>query len=97
MTGIEFLQWLRKEDMTLPTVVLSSSNFPADIREAYRLGADGYVVKPTELEDIRKVGQAIADFLARPGGGIEPFIAKFAVPRPRALRSVETSGIRRPS
>lgn len=48
--GFEFLSWLRREPglRLIPVVVFSSSNLPADVRRAYELGANSFVVK---LED----------------------------------------------
>ena len=47
MDGFEFLGWLRREPglRLIPVVVLSSSNLPHDVRRAYDLGANSFVVK----------------------------------------------------
>ena len=42
----------------IPIVVLSSSKEDSDINECYDLGANGYVVKPVEFDDLQK---AISD------------------------------------
>lgn len=51
MNGFEFLRWLRREPQYLvtPTIVLSNSDCQADVCEAYRLGANCFVTKPTGL------------------------------------------------
>lgn len=52
-SGHEVLAWLRQESRGLkrmPVVVLTSSTEPADIRRAYDLGANSYLVKPQSLD-----------------------------------------------
>ena len=50
--GFEVLERIRREEATraLPVVVLSSSREECDVRRAYELGANSYVVKPVEFE-----------------------------------------------
>ncbi len=52
--GFEVLQWLRgAPDMRrLLVVVLTSSNLQADVDRAYELGANSYLVKPVEFEEM---------------------------------------------
>jgi CheY-like chemotaxis protein len=57
--GLQVLEWIRKQSAleNLVVVVLTSSNEPSDLREAYRLGANSYVVKPptaAQLIDLAK-------------------------------------------
>lgn len=48
-TGFEFLEWLRSqspEDVRLtPVIVMSSSNLESDVKRAYALGVNSYMVK----------------------------------------------------
>ena len=55
MDGFEVLNWVRTDCRfsSLPTVVLSSSNHPADIERARGLGANAYHVKPNDLFALR--------------------------------------------
>ncbi|MBP7677164.1 MAG: response regulator, partial [Thermoanaerobaculia bacterium] len=61
--GLEVLARLREEERTrtLPVVVLTSSREEPDVRKAYALGVNSYVVKPVEFEKfvdaVGKVGQ----------------------------------------
>ena len=53
MTGLQVLQVLRRvrsEDSLRfpPVVVLTSSSMDSDVAEAYRLGAQSYICKPTD-------------------------------------------------
>jgi CheY-like chemotaxis protein len=53
-SGHEVLAWIRnqRELAQIIVVVLSSSNQPSDLKEAYRLGANSYVVKPAATEQL---------------------------------------------
>ncbi len=61
--GLEVLARLRAEERTrtLPVVVLTSSREEPDVKKAYALGVNSYVVKPVEFEKfvdaVGKVGQ----------------------------------------
>jgi two-component system response regulator len=52
VSGLEVLQKLKSEARTrsIPVVVLTSSLRESDVQECYRLGANSFVVKPTELD-----------------------------------------------
>jgi len=52
VSGLEVLARVRQEERTrqLPIVVLTSSREEPDIRRAYELGANSYIVKPVEFE-----------------------------------------------
>jgi CheY-like chemotaxis protein len=55
MSGFDVLHWVRKhsEFRIVPTVVMSSSAMPRDVKLAYCLGANGYMVKPTSYSELR--------------------------------------------
>jgi len=50
--GLEVLRRLKGDDRTraIPVVVLTSSAEQPDIADAYRLGANSYIVKPVDFE-----------------------------------------------
>jgi CheY-like chemotaxis protein len=52
--GFEVLQWVRGEPdlRRLLVVVLTSSNLQADVDRAYELGANSYLVKPVEFDQM---------------------------------------------
>ena len=60
--GIEVLQRIKSDERlrVIPVVVMTSSNEQPDIIESYRLGVNGYVVKPVEFgafaEAVAKIG-----------------------------------------
>jgi CheY-like chemotaxis protein len=63
-TGLEVLEWVRTKSAvcTLPVLLLSASSFDADIQTAYLLGANGYLVKPSEFEALLAMAKAIKDY-----------------------------------
>lgn len=58
LNGLEVLKAIRSDEHTrlIPVVVLTSSDEPADILEAYRLGANSYIKKPVDFNEfVRQV------------------------------------------
>ena len=57
--GFEVLQWVRAETelKRLLIVVLTSSNLQADVDRAYELGANSYLVKPVEFDEMANMIQ----------------------------------------
>lgn len=52
MSGLEVLKAIRQQPRTrdLPVVIVTSSREDPDIRRAYELGANSYVVKPVDFD-----------------------------------------------
>ena len=64
--GLDVLKWIRQQSRLAPIVIiLSSSQEEADIAAAYRLGANGYLVKPAETSELGDMVKAIGDFWLR--------------------------------
>jgi CheY-like chemotaxis protein len=63
-TGIEVLSNVKsnQELMRIPVVVLTSSQSGQDIAKSYDLHANGYVVKPADLDYFAQVVQAFEHF-----------------------------------
>ncbi len=57
MDGFGLLAWLHghPECCVIPVIVLSSSAQDRDIREAYTLGANAYIVKPNSIDDLTRI------------------------------------------
>jgi two-component system, response regulator len=51
--GLEVLNRIRAEERTrlVPVVILTSSREDGDLTNAYRLGANGYVIKPIQFDE----------------------------------------------
>src|SRR5690242_9183473 len=61
--GLDVLKWIRQNPELSPIVViLSSSADETDIASAYRLGANAYLVKPSEVSKLEGMVKAINDF-----------------------------------
>lgn len=62
--GCEVLEEVRSdEDLRLiPIVILTSSEAEDDIRRSYELGANCFVIKPADLDEMVRVVQAINHF-----------------------------------
>lgn len=50
VSGLEVLQTIKNNELTrmIPVVILTSSQEDPDIKEAYKLGANSYLVKPMD-------------------------------------------------
>jgi CheY-like chemotaxis protein len=61
LNGFEVLSWIRNEESCrrVPVVVLTSSNHQADIKRAYDLGANSYLVKPVSFDGLVSVAQML--------------------------------------
>ncbi|HUS35041.1 MAG TPA: response regulator [Verrucomicrobiae bacterium] len=60
MMGLEVLGWIRKQSFLedVVVVVLTSSNEPSDLKQAYRLGANSYIVKPPSADQLLDLAKA---------------------------------------
>ncbi|MDB6125456.1 MAG: two-component system response regulator [Pedosphaera sp.] len=63
-TGHEVLHWIRSHPTLfgLPVIVLTTSNLIKDIELAYRLGANSYLIKPMNGEDLDKLVEHLSGF-----------------------------------
>jgi two-component system response regulator len=59
ISGLDLLKRIKSDPKTkkLPVVIITSSKEDPDIKEAYELGTNGYVVKPVDFNDFIKVMQ----------------------------------------
>jgi len=75
-TGFEILKWIRTHPpcKNLPVLVLSGSELQEDIRQAYLMGANSYLVKPLGFEALVKL--------------VQNFAAKWLAPRPQVMSSL---------
>jgi two-component system, response regulator len=56
MSGLEVLRHLKGDEKTrsIPVVIVTSSREDPDIKQAYALGANSYVVKPVDFEKFQE-------------------------------------------
>jgi CheY-like chemotaxis protein len=66
MSGHEFIRWLRQSKWkAVPVIVLSSSELLEDIRSAYALGANSFLIKPLDADEILKLIHDAVDYWSR--------------------------------
>ncbi|MEO6034446.1 MAG: response regulator [Verrucomicrobiota bacterium] len=55
--GLEVLEWLQHHPQyrVIPTLVLTSSKISEDVSKAYGLGANSYMVKPSNFDDLQRM------------------------------------------
>ena len=65
-TGIQVLERLRNTPKcaAAPVIIFTSSDSPQDRAEAFRLGANLYFKKPTDLAGFMSLGEKVRDILA---------------------------------
>jgi len=61
LNGLEVLRALKASDATkaIPVVVLTSSKEDRDLKEAYSLGVNSYIVKPVEFDKFVKAVETL--------------------------------------
>jgi len=64
LNGFDVLTWMRKEERfrRVPVIVLTSSNHDADVKRAYDLGANSYLVKPVNFDSLVELVKAIQHY-----------------------------------
>lgn len=64
MDGREVLAQIKRDEhlMTIPTIILTTSNAEEDIVKSYQLQANCYLSKPVQLDDFEEVVKSINDF-----------------------------------
>ena len=61
--GLDVLKWIRQQHELAPIVlILSASSDGADISMAYHLGANAYLVKPSEVRQLDVIVKSIKEF-----------------------------------
>lgn len=67
VSGLEVLQWIRSHPVlhSLVVIVFTSSTEPKDIAEAYRGGANSYLVKPTTVNALKELAIEIRNYWLR--------------------------------
>ena len=62
--GFEVLHWIRKQPSlsTLRVLVLTSSEQIREVNQAYQLGANSFMVKPQDFQDLKQLSTLILDY-----------------------------------
>jgi CheY-like chemotaxis protein len=63
VSGLDVLKWIRQQPGVVRVVlVMSASAVETDIATAYLLGANAYLIKPSEASKLEVMANAIKDF-----------------------------------
>jgi CheY-like chemotaxis protein len=64
LSGFEVLAWIRRREKfrRVPVIVLSSSNHDEDVKRAYALGANSYLVKPVGFESLVELIRSVYNY-----------------------------------
>ena len=64
VSGLEVLRHIRSSPLTdwLPVIIMTSSDEPADLAEAYRLGANSFVTKPINYREFAEQMTVLARY-----------------------------------
>ena len=61
--GLDVLRWIRQQPgKALTVIMLTASGENADIAAAYRLGANAFLIKPSEASKLEDIVRGIRDF-----------------------------------
>jgi CheY-like chemotaxis protein len=62
--GLEVLKWIRQHPShrSLRVIMLTSSDAIRDVNAAYQLGANSFLIKPNDFDDLVKLTQAIQGY-----------------------------------
>lgn len=78
MNGFEVLKWVRSQPGLAPlrVLVLTSSDEIRDVNEAYKLGANSFLVKPLDFQDFAQLSRLIQEFWLKASKTPETFRPK---------------------
>jgi CheY-like chemotaxis protein len=64
LNGFEVLKWIRQQPelRSLRVLMLTSSDEIRDVNQAYQLGANSFLVKPYDFDDLAELSRLINDF-----------------------------------
>jgi CheY-like chemotaxis protein len=62
--GREVLEQLKRDQhlREIPIVIFTTSSNPQDIEDCYRKGANGYLIKPVDSDELERTVQAFVDY-----------------------------------
>jgi CheY-like chemotaxis protein len=89
-SGLQVLAWIRQqpEFQELPVIVLTTSVFSSDVRAAYALGANSFLVKPVDFTDLVSMVRHACDFWLAPARqNARPVVSPADTPPPAPLAS----------
>jgi CheY-like chemotaxis protein len=66
MNGLELLTWIRDHPdyRVIPTIIMTSSRQDPDIKKAYELGANTYMIKPSSFNELSALVKSAHEYWA---------------------------------
>ena len=66
MSGFDVLDWLKNhpECSVIPLIILTASKMEEDVRKAYQMGANAYLVKPSSIGELQEMVKTVYNFWA---------------------------------
>lgn len=66
LSGFDVLEWLRRhpECSVIPIIILTASKLDEDIKKAYQMGANAYLVKPSQIGELQEMVKTAYNFWA---------------------------------
>ncbi len=63
-TGLQVLHWIRRQRRlaAIVVIILTSSPDAGDVRRAYELGANSFVVKPSDIQQLSEFARRLKDW-----------------------------------
>ena len=97
MDGFEVLQWLRHMPALnhLRVVVLTASDHIHDVNRAYQLGANSFLVKPSDFENTLQLAKTLTQYWLVASKFPQPFVAAQPAPSRQAGAQPESQKSRR--
>ena len=78
VTGFDVLRWLQTHPLPIAAVVLSALSDLKDIRQAYALGANSFLIKPLTLEEITNLMSGLKGLVMKPDA--DGFLLEYEAP-----------------
>ena len=94
LSGMQVLKWIRNDlGIPIPVIMITSHDEEADVVEALASGADDYLVKPYDPEELLARLRAVQRRLAASGDGRQPIVRLGAVEIDLARETVRRDGV----
>ena len=64
LSGFDVLTWRQEHHKfkAMPVIMLSSSNHDVDLKRAYQLGANSYLIKPVSFDALVDIVKVVHDY-----------------------------------
>ena len=93
-SGLEVLEWIRVQPhfKSLPVLILTSSSLREEREKARELGADGYLIKPSDPLKLAELVKLLHDRWLTPARNRKPRLKNFLSTEPARLNELKKKG-----